>query len=144
MPEPESTRRHKWLRWVGLQEPETPAVDPDAWTPVAHGLQVDDTENGTSEAASRVTAALTAAGIESHQRPYLLQDDISMGRVGLRLLGPGPPAVDRIRLAVLVQNRNLPRAGEVVAGLPEANEPDPPTHAVQPPASPEDPPGDTD
>ena len=90
-------------------------MDPDAWTPVAKDLSVDDVESGHCQEASRAVAALSAAGIEARQRAYVLQDDLSMGRSGFRLLGPGPAAADRIRVAVLVQQRELERASEILA-----------------------------
>jgi hypothetical protein len=106
---------NRFLRWAGLQAPQEPVVDPDAWTPVAKDLSVDDVETGHCEEASRAVAALSAAGIEARQRAYVLQDDISMGRSGFRLLGPGPAAADRIRVAVVVQQRELERASEILA-----------------------------
>lgn len=103
-------------KWAGLQQPQQPPADPDAWTPVAKGLRVDDAETGHSEQADELAAALTAAGIEARQRAYVLQDDIGMGRSGFRLLGPGPAPADRIRVEVLVHHRDVERAGDLIAG----------------------------
>ncbi|MGH2872294.1 MAG: hypothetical protein ACRDL5_07500 [Solirubrobacteraceae bacterium] len=114
------------LRWAGLQISQEPVVDPDEWTPVANDLAVDDAETGRCEEASRAVAALSAAGIEARQRAYVLQDDISMRRSGFRLLGPGPAAADRIRVAVLVQQRELERAKEILGR--KVTKPDPPAN----------------
>lgn len=113
-------------KWAGLQQPQEPRVDPDAWTPLARDLPVDDAETGRCEQAAKLVARLNAAGIEGRQHPYVLQDDISIGRSGLRLLGPGPAAADRIRVAVLVRRRDLERAAELVAG--HVTKPDPPAN----------------
>lgn len=99
-------------------------MDPDAWTPVARDLSVDDVETGHCEEASKAVAALRAAGIEARQRAYVLQDDIGMGRSGFHLLGPGPAAADRIRVAVLVRQREFERATEILAR--NVTEPGPP------------------
>ena len=109
-------RGHRWLRWAGLYE-SPPPPDPEAWMPVAQNLNVDDPETGACEEAARLARALGAAGVEAQQRAYIPQNDISIGRVGLRLLGPGPPAADRIRVAVLVHSRDLVRSRELLAGL---------------------------
>lgn len=113
-------------KWAGLQQRPQPPVDPDAWTPVAQDLPVDDAETGHCEEAAKLVARLTAAGVEARQHVYVLQDDISIGRSGFRLLGPGPAAADRIRVAVLVHRRDLERAGELVAG--NVTKPDPPAN----------------
>ena len=117
MADPLPKRRHGWLRWAGLQEPDAPAVDSDAWTPVVSGCNVNDPETGHSDEAVRVIATLEAAGIETRQRAYVLQNDISMGRVGLYLMGPGPAPADRIRVAVVVHQRDLARAQQLVTEL---------------------------
>lgn len=128
MADPQQARGPRWLKWVGLQEPET-APDPEAWAPVASNLEVDDADTGQCEEASRVMGALAAAGVESHRRPYVLQDDIGMGRAGLRLFGPGPQPADRIRMAVVVHNRDLARAREVLANVDDPpKKPDPPAN----------------
>lgn len=116
---------NRFLRWAGLHSRQEPEVDPDAWTPVAKDLSVDDVETGHCEEASRAVAALRAAGIEARGRAYVLQDDISMGRSGFRLLGPGPAAADRIRIAVLVRQREFERASEILArNVTEPGSPD--------------------
>lgn len=112
-------------KWAGLQQPQPPE-DADAWTPVAQDLPVDDAETGRCEEAAKLVARLAAAGIEGRQHPYVLQDDISIGRSGLRLLGPGPAAADRIRVAVLVRRRDLERAAASIAG--NVTKPDPPAN----------------
>lgn len=109
-----------------MQEPEKPAGDPDAWTPVIKDLMVDDAETGACEEATKAMAALSAAGIEARQRAYVLQDDLSLGRAGFHLLGPGPRAADRIRVAVLVRQRELDRARELLAR--DVTKPPPPAN----------------
>jgi len=107
---PENTHEHKWLKWVGLEEePE----EPDAWDPVVSDLAVEDPEEGSSEAASQIEAALAAAGIQAHRRVYIAPDQSSTGWYGLNFSG-GPGPSSRVRAAVLVHHRDLERATSVI------------------------------
>jgi hypothetical protein len=100
---------------VGLQEPP---VDPDAWMAVAKDLGMDDAETGVSEAASRIADALTAAGIEAHQRVYARPDQGRNSGFTLQTFAGGLPAANRVRVAVVVHNRDLERAQKLIADLP--------------------------
>jgi hypothetical protein len=102
---------HKWLEWVGLEEPPE---DPDAWEPVASDLAVENPESRSSEAASQIVAALGAGGIRAHQRIYVAPDQSSTGWYGLNFSG-GPGPSSRIRAAVLVHHRDLEQATTLVA-----------------------------
>jgi hypothetical protein len=106
--------KHRWLKWVGLQEPP---VDPDAWMAVAKDLGVDDAETGFCEQASRIADALKAAGIEAHQRVYARPDQGRNSGFTLQAFVGGLPAANRVRVAVVVQNRDLERAQKLVAEL---------------------------
>jgi hypothetical protein len=114
MSDPNEAPKHRWLKWVGLQEPP---VDPDAWMAVAKDLGVDDAETGVSEVASRIADALTAAGIEAHQRVYARPDQGRNSSFTLQSFGGGLPAANRVRIAVVVHNRDLERAQKLVADL---------------------------
>jgi hypothetical protein len=94
---PES-RKHKWLAWVGLQEPPP---DPDAWVPVASG-PVDNPTAGTSRIAARIAETLQRAGIDTQQRRYVAQ--ASVAGYGGGGSGGG------VGVAVLVHERDLERA----------------------------------
>jgi hypothetical protein len=100
---------------VGLQEP---TIDPDAWMAVAQDLGVDDAETGFSEAASRISDALKAAGIEAHQRVYARPDQGRTSAFTLQALVGGLPAANRVRVAVVVHNRDLEQANAIVSNLP--------------------------
>lgn len=115
MAEPEQPPRRKWLKWVGLQEP---TIDPDAWMAVTQDLGVDDAETGFSEAASRISDALKAAGIEAHQRVYARPDQGRTSAFTLQALVGGLPAANRVRVAVVVHNRDLEQANAIVSNLP--------------------------
>jgi hypothetical protein len=99
--------KHRWLAWVGLQEPPP---DPEAWVPVATG-PVDDSGTGASSYASTISQALTDAGIEARQRPYVVPDNRGLAAA---LLVVNQSAADRVRVAVLVRARDLERARSVV------------------------------
>jgi len=109
--------KHRWLAWVGLQEPPP---DPDAWVPVATG-RVDDPDTGASNYASAVVRVLADAGIEAHQRPYVVPDNA--GLVAAALLDTRS-VDDRVRVAVLAHSVDLERARSVVAGVHEQDVPD--------------------
>lgn len=115
MAEPERAPKRRWLKWIGLQEPP---IDPDAWMAVAQDLGVDDAESGFSEAASRIADALKAAGIEAHQRVYARPDQGRTSAFTLQALVGGLPAANRVRIAVVVHNRDLERAKSIVSNLP--------------------------
>lgn len=107
----EHPHEHRWLKWVGLEEPPE---EPDAWDPVASDLPVENPEAGSSEAASQIAAALAAAGIQAHQRIYVAADESSTGWYGLNFSG-GPGPSSRVRAAVLVHHRDLEPATKLVA-----------------------------
>ncbi len=107
----EHPHEHRWLKWVGLEEPPE---EPDAWDPVASDLPVENPEAGSSEAASQIVAALAAAGIQAHQRIYVAADESSTGWYGLNFSG-GPGPSSRVRAAVLVHHRDLEPATKLVA-----------------------------
>lgn len=110
---PAEKPKHRWLAWVGLQEPPR---DPDAWVPVATG-RVDDSETGASGYASAIVQALADAQIEAHQRPYVVPDNTGMAAA---LLVSNRSAADRVRVAVLVHSRDLEHARSIVStGQPE-------------------------
>jgi hypothetical protein len=115
----EAREQHRWLKWVGLQEPP---VDPEAWMAVVQDLTVDDVETGLCEKAIAVTEALKAAGIEAQQRAYVRADQGRLSGVAWGALVGGAAAGDRVRVAVLVHNRDLEEAKIVVAGLNEPPE----------------------
>ena len=79
--------------------------DPDAWVKVASYHL--DSDRGSRSAARAVTK-LNHAGIEAQQHKYVLPDPGAM-----HLTGP-PSAVDRIRVAVLVHDRDRLRATELL------------------------------
>lgn len=99
---------------MGLQEPP---VDPDAWMVVAGDLVVDDAETGFCADASRIANALKASGIEAQQRSYVLPDRGRTSNFSFGMITGGAPAAGRIRIAVVVHNRDLDRAGALVARL---------------------------
>lgn len=102
----------RWLKRLGLQ---APAQDPDAWTPIVTDQLVDDPATGTSNIAARIIEVLASAGIEAQQRPYVVPHQPKLNvNVGV-LADPGPDAADRLRVSVLVHNRDLERA----TALPE-------------------------
>ena len=115
----QAPKQHRWLKWVGLQEPP---VDPDAWMAVVKDLAVDDAETGVCVAAARVTEALKAAGIEAEQRAYVRTKQGRVSGMSWGAFVGGTPAADRVKVAVLVHNRDLERARSVVAGLGEYRE----------------------
>jgi hypothetical protein len=107
-------KQRRWLKWVGLQEPP---VDPEAWMAVVQDLTVDDVETGLCEKAALIAEALKAAGIEAQQRAYVRADQGRLSGVAWGSLVGGASAGDRVRVAVLVHNRDLEQANIVVAGL---------------------------
>jgi hypothetical protein len=115
----EPPKQHRWLKWMGLQEPP---VDPEAWMAVVQDLAVDDVETGLCEKAALVAEALKEAGIEAQQRAYVRADQGRISGVAWGALVGGASAGDRVRVAVLVHNRDLEQAKIVVAGLGEHRE----------------------
>lgn len=105
--QPAEKPKHRWLAWVGLQEPP---AGPDAWLPVATG-RVDDSDTGASDYASAVVQALADAQIEAHQRPYVVPDNTGLAAA---LFASNRSAADRVRVAVLVHSRDLERARPIV------------------------------
>jgi hypothetical protein len=97
--------RRGLLRRMGL---ESPPADPEQWVPVFSGL-LDDVETGFSEQAARIRDALTEAGIDARQQPYVLPDHHSS-----RFWG-GPGVTGRIEIAVVVRRRDQPRAEQLLA-----------------------------
>ncbi len=91
--------KHRWLQWIGLK---ALPPDPHEWVAAA-SFSVDDALLGTSFEASELAASLGQDGIEAQQRHYVAPDTNGWN-------SPGPPAQDRIRMAVLVRRRDLGRA----------------------------------
>jgi hypothetical protein len=105
--QPAEKPKHRWLAWVGLQsEPE----DPEAWVPIATG-RVDDPDTGASNYASAVVEALKDAGVEAHQRPYVVPDNRGLAAAA-NLISLSP--ADRVRVAVLVHAHDVEHATSVV------------------------------
>lgn len=95
----------KWLKWVGLAEPPS---NPDAWTVVAEDIDVAYKDACFSQMANQAVDVLQNAGIEARQRTYVADDTVVR-------FSSGPSPVDRLRVAVLVHNRDLKRAAEIIA-----------------------------
>jgi hypothetical protein len=85
---------------------------------VTQDLGIDDVETGSSEVATQISEALKEAGIEAHQRVYARPDQGRTSAFTLQALVGGLPAANRVRIAVLVHNRDLEQAKKLVAGLP--------------------------
>jgi hypothetical protein len=102
---------HKWLQWLGLQEPP---AGPNSWVPVARGLRIDDRKTGTSVLAITFVELLRRAGVEALQRSY----EFYYSRPSR---GDGFP-VQRMdtRVAVLVHTRDRARAIELAVRMNEA------------------------
>lgn len=96
-----SKHRHKWLEWLGLQEPPPEA---DTWVPVARAF-VSSTD------ASRLVDRLGAAGIDGRQRTY------SFDNTRPSLIGAAWSGEVEARVAVLVHDRDRPRAIEIAREL---------------------------
>jgi hypothetical protein len=97
--------QHRWLHWVGLDEKDPPP-DPDSWVPVASNLSVDDPDTGRSALAAQIVGKLGRAGIDAHQRAYVPPDTA--------FLFAGTAPADRVRVAVVVHERNEEQAKRVV------------------------------
>jgi hypothetical protein len=105
--EPSGNAQHRWLEWLGLQEPPP---EPDTWVPVARGFDIDEFKTDSSEIASRLVDVLSGAGIRAHQRSYRFDTT----RVpGAALVGASAGGMVK-RGAVLVHNRDRARAAEIV------------------------------
>lgn len=112
MAERSDTPKRRWLKWVGLQESPP---DPDAWASIVTGIRIDNPATGTSDSAAGIVEILRRAGIEAQQQVYALPDQVKLSSIGGVDGSPGPDAADRLRVSVLVHNRDLERA----TGLPE-------------------------
>jgi len=97
--------RRSLLRRLGLQADEPPP-DPEAW--VAVGSFPADGESGSSTDAARAVATLADAGIDARQRTYLVPDKESWSVQRIA------STADRIRVAVLVRERDRKRAASLV------------------------------
>jgi hypothetical protein len=105
-------KQHKWLRWVGLEEPPPEA---DSWVPIVRGLAVSDHETHTSSLGARLVELLSEAGIRAQQRSYEF-NDVSVGTEHVTgLAGFGGRVVTRV--AVLVHSRDRERAIQVAVKL---------------------------
>jgi hypothetical protein len=96
--------RRGLLRRMGL---EAGAADPDEWVRV-HSSPSTDPGGLFAAQRARIQAALTSAGIDVREQPYLLPDHNSRYSVGTS------PA-ERIEIATLVHRRDARRAGQVLA-----------------------------
>ena len=100
--EPTEQHEHKWLEWLGLEEPPPNA---DTWEPVARAFHVDYPETNTSRGAAALIAVLKQAGIDAQQRSYEWDEAV-----------PGAVwSVDReeTHVAVGVHERDRERATEI-------------------------------
>jgi hypothetical protein len=104
--EPADNTKHRWLGWLGLQEPPP---EPDSWVMVARGFGIDELKKDSSAIASRLVDLLSGAGIQAHQRSY----EFDTTRVTGGLSGATGGMVKRV--AVLVHNRDRLQASEVAA-----------------------------
>jgi hypothetical protein len=106
--EPSGNAKHRWLKWLGLQEPPP---EPDTWVPIARGFDIDEFKTDSSEIASRLVDLLSGADIRAHQRSY----EFDTTRVpGAALVGASAGGMVK-RVAVLVHNRDRARATEIAA-----------------------------
>jgi hypothetical protein len=106
--QPAEKPKHRWLARLGLQEPP---ADPEAWVPVATG-RVDDPGTGASNYAKTIAQALTDAGIEAQQQPYVVPNNRGLAAAVLLV---NRSAAERVQVAVLVHTRDLALARSVVA-----------------------------
>jgi hypothetical protein len=93
-------KQHKWLEWLGLEEPPP---EPDSWVAVARDIAIDDLDSGSSSEASGLVDALNTAGIQARRRSYTYYD------ASLFTDSRQP------RFAVLVHERDLARATQIGA-----------------------------
>jgi hypothetical protein len=106
--QPAEKPKRRWLAWLGLQERPP---NPEAWVPVATG-RVDDTDTGASKYANTIAQALTDAGIEAEQRPYVVPDNSGLAAAVLLV---NRSAAERVQVAVLVHTHDLAQARSIVA-----------------------------
>jgi hypothetical protein len=108
----DSPKQHKWLRWVGLQDPPPEA---DSWVPVVRGLQISDVKTHTSTLGARLVDRLSDAGIQAQQRSYEFNDRSA----GVQSVSGLPGLAGHIvtRVAVLVHNRDRERATQIAIEL---------------------------
>jgi hypothetical protein len=85
---------------------------------VVQDLGIDEPETGFSDAAAKISGALAEAGIEAQQRVYARPDQGRTSAFTVQALVGGLPAVNRVRIAILVHNRDLERAKNVLAEIP--------------------------
>jgi hypothetical protein len=103
--EPEDIPQHRWLKWVGLQEPP---LTPDSWVPVARSFKIDEPSTGSSKAAARLIELLAGANIEAQQRSYRFATTRGIRIFSLR-------SGVETHIAVGVHNRDLARATEIAS-----------------------------
>jgi len=110
--EPSDGREHKWLEWLGLEEPPP---DADSWVPVARDFQIDDVNAGSSSEAARLVDQLSRAGIQAQQRSYELDAAVETEE-SLNLFAGGAAVSSEsfTHVAVGVHNRDRARATEIV------------------------------
>jgi hypothetical protein len=118
--EPSDGTEHKWLEWLGLEEPPP---EPDSWVPVARGFHIDDVKTGSSSAAARLVDQLSGAGIQARQRSYELDAAIETAE-SLTLFGGGGSLGGGSfrRVAVGVHNRDRARATEIATQFEHQSE----------------------
>lgn len=109
--EPTDKREHKWLEWLGLEEPPP---EPDSWVPIARGFYIDDVKAGSSSEAARLVDRLSGAGIQARHRSYEL-DAADETAESITLFGrPGTVADGSFtHAAVGVHDRDRTRATEI-------------------------------
>jgi hypothetical protein len=107
-----SDREHKWLEWLGLEEPPPEA---DSWVPIARDFRIDDVKAGSSSEAARLVDELSRAGIQARQRSYELDAAVETEE-SLTLFAGGASVSSGsfTHVAVGVHNRDRARATEVV------------------------------
>jgi hypothetical protein len=72
---------------------------------------MDDADTGASNYAKTIAQALTDAGIEAQQRPYVVPDNRGLAAAVLLV---NQSAADRLQVAVLVHTRDVAAARSVV------------------------------
>jgi hypothetical protein len=110
--EASDSREHKWLEWLGLEEPPPEA---DSWVPVARDFQIDDVNARSSSEAARLVGQLSRAGIQARQRSYELDAAVETAE-SLTLFAGGASVSSGsfTHVAVGVHNRDRARATEIV------------------------------
>jgi hypothetical protein len=118
--EPSDNAQHKWLEWLGLEEPPP---EPDSWVPIARDFHIDDVKTGSSSVAARLVDRLSDAGIQARQRSYEL-DAAEETAESLTLFGGGGSLDSGSfrRVAVGVHNRDRAGATEVTTEFERESE----------------------